>query len=472
MKKNFPIVDSKSMFLKQCFTLILLFVLSSPPVQAQTIELSIEQALIKMKTQSLAIKGSEANRVSHENDRKTMRGNYLPKVSLSATYMKMNEDLGLDISPISQAVGQVANLPASKTLPSTLVLQNEEFGVLGVNMIWPIFTGGKIYHANKAMDAQIRASISEIDQTIDALNTELIERYFGYRLGLKALELYQTSYETMKLHQDHAQKMEANGMISKAQRLFVEISVSEAQMEMQRSEKQIATVKQALVSTLGDTIDIKPISELFMVKNIEPLDFFIEAAQGSNAQLQQVDAKRELAFQNYRIQQSNYYPTLAVVANKELINNNLSHLVPDWFVGVNMRWIIFDGAARTYKVKSAKATVDRVEFLRTKAQIDITVYVSKLYNELMTHVQQLETLEKTYEFANEYVRIQEKAFAEGFATTKDVVDAQLTMSKVKVGRIKILNDYILTLAKLLEVTGQRDRFLEYSQRADREGEDF
>jgi hypothetical protein len=46
------------------------------------------------------------------------------------------------------------------------------------------------------------------------------------------------------------------------------------------------------------------------------------------------------------------------------------------------------------------------------------------------------------------------------------------MSKVKVGRIKILNDYILTLAKLLEVTGQRDRFLEYSQRADREGEDF
>ena len=97
---------------------------------------------------------------------------------------------------------------------------------------------------------------------------------------------------------------------------------------------------------------------------------------------------------------------------------------------------------------------------------------TKLYNELQSYVEQMETMETTYTFAKEYLRIQQKAFAEGFATSKDVVDAEVTMNKVKVGRLKIMNDYVKTLAKLLEITGKSEMFLEYSNRADRVKEDF
>jgi len=68
--------------------------------------------------------------------------------------------------------------------------------------------------------------------------------------------------------------------------------------------------------------------------------------------------------------------------------------------------------------------------------------------------------------------IAEKAFSEGFATAKDLVDAETTLAKVKVGRLKIMNDYVLSLAKLLEFSGEADKFLEYSQREDREREEF
>jgi len=370
--------------------------------------------------------------------------------------------VSLDISPISEAYGNLTNAPAGKQLPSTLVLQNEDFSVAGVNFIWPVFTGGKIHSANKAMDAKIDEALYKIEQKENELNTELVERYYGYRLSKKAVDLYKESYDAMLIHLDHAQKMEKNGMISKAQRLYVEYSTSEAKMEWQKSIRQANTVKEALSNTLGDSIDVTPISELFMLKNIEPVEFFQQSAIENNPLLKQVESKKDLAKANYNIKRSEYLPTLALVGNKELYTKDLSHLVPDWFVGVNLSWTIFDGVSRTYKVKSAKATMDMVDFIDNKAKSDVATYIYKLYNELEMQVEQMETMSKTYQFANEYLRVQKKAFAEGFATSKDVVDAELVVNKVKIGRIKTMNDYVLTLAKLLEFSGQSQLFLQYS----------
>ena len=434
--------------------------------------LTFEDAQQRMNDKNLSLKSATANKRAQEMQRKTMRGLYLPKVSISATYLKMDKDIGLDISPISEAYGNLTNAPAGKQLPSTLVLQNEDFSVAGVNFIWPVFTGGKIHSANKAMDAKIDEALYKIEQKENELNTELVERYYGYRLSKKAVDLYKESYDAMLIHLDHAQKMEKNGMISKAQRLYVEYSTSEAKMEWQKSIRQANTVKEALSNTLGDSIDVTPISELFMLKNIEPVEFFQQSAIENNPLLKQVESKKDLAKANYNIKRSEYLPTLALVGNKELYTKDLSHLVPDWFVGVNLSWTIFDGVSRTYKVKSAKATMDMVDFIDNKAKSDVATYIYKLYNELEMQVEQMETMSKTYQFANEYLRVQKKAFAEGFATSKDVVDAELVVNKVKIGRIKTMNDYVLTLAKLLEFSGRSQLFLQYSLRDDIEKENF
>ncbi len=434
--------------------------------------LSFEQALNQMNKKNLSIKAAEAEMQSHEFTRKTTRGLYLPKISFSATYMKFDQDIGIDISGISEAYRGAANIPANQMLPSTLVIQKEQFASAGINMIWPIFNGGKIRAANQAMDASINEAVYKIEQTKNALNTELVERYYGYRLAKKAVELYTEVYDAMLLHHRNASKLEENGMISKAQRLYTNIAVSQAKTDLQNAINKASTVKDALKNTLADSLDIEVSSELFLIKNMEPISFFQQAARENNPILKQVKAKKMMATQNYNIKKSDYYPSVAIVGNKEITEYQLSELVPNWFVGVNLRWTIFDGVSRNYKIKSAKSTIDRVNFIETKAEADIATYINKLYNEMLSYTEQLETMQVTYNFALEYLRVQQKAFAEGFATSKDVVDAETTLSKVKTGRLKIMNDYILTLARMLEFSGKPELFLEYSQREDREREEF
>jgi len=434
--------------------------------------LTFEQALAQMKDKNLALKSAEAEKKSNEYKRKTTRGFYLPKISFSASYLKLDQDVGLDISGVTDAYRDAASIPADKMLPSTLVLQQEEFATANVNFVWPIFNGGKIRAANQAMDANINEAQFKIEQKQNELNTELVQRYYGYRLAKKAVELYQSVYDAMLLHQSNAEKLQTSGMISKAQLLYANISVSQAKTDLQSAINKANTVNNALKNTLADSSDIKTVSQLFLVKNIESVEFFKQAARENNPLLKQVESKKMLAKQSYNIKKADYFPAIAIVGNKELAQYQLTHLMPEWFIGVNLRWTIFDGAARTYKVKAARATIDRVDYIESKAIADIYTYITKLYNELQSYIEQLETMKTTYDFAKEYLRVQQKAFAEGFATSKDLVDAELTLNKVKVGRLKIMNDYVYTLAKLLEFSGKSEMFLEYSKRTDREKEEF
>jgi outer membrane protein TolC len=455
--------------------LLTIFISSSLSTFAQEIaqNLTFEDAFNEMSEKNLTLKGAEAEKKSNEFLRKTTRGLYLPKISLNANYTKFNDDIGLDISGLTDAAGAVGITPSSNLLsPSKFVIQKEQVGIASLDVIWPIFTGGKIMAANKAMDAKIDEAQYKIEETKSKLNTELVERYYGYRLATKAVILYQETLDVMLLHQRDAQKLEENGMISKAQKLYADLSVSTAQSELNHAKNTQNTVEQALKNTIANEGSINVTSELFLNKEIEPVEFFINSAMENNPLLKQVESKKKMAEQMHKISSSDYLPTVAIIGNKILTEYQLTDAMPNWFVGVNLRWTIFDGMARVNHAKSSKATVDRVEFLETKAHEDITTLINKLYNNTQTCVDQLEDLNSTYKFALEYERVTKKSFSEGFSTTKDVVDAELMLNKVKVGRLKIMNDYVLALAKLVQYAGKPEMFLEYSHRDDRERETF
>ncbi|MCK5781550.1 MAG: TolC family protein [Flavobacteriales bacterium] len=440
--------------------------------QNELMSLRFEDALMEMNSNNLAIKGAEAEKRSNEFLRKTTRGLFLPKISFSANYMKFDQDIGVDLGGITDALGGVGISAGGSLSPSKLVLQKEQVATAGINMIWPIFTGGKIMAANRAMDAKIDEAQHKIDETRNELNTELVERYYGYRLSNRAVDLYQDVLDAMLLHQQNAKKLEENGMIAKAQKLYADLSVSTAKSDLQSAKNTRNTVEEALKNTIVTSNDINTVSELFLLKRIESVDYFIESAMTNNPLLKEVESKKELAKQNYNIQRAGYMPTVAIVGNKLIADHQLAEIMPNWFVGVNLHWTLFDGMSRVYKAKAALATVDRVEFLESKAHEDITTLINKLYNDLSSNVDELETLDVTYTFALEYNRVSQRAFAEGISTSKDVVDSELILNKVKVGRLKVMNDYVVSLAKLLQYSGKSDLFVEYSKRPDRERENF
>jgi len=168
-----------------------------------------------------------------------------------------------------------------------------------------------------------------------------------------------------------------------------------------------------------------------------------------------------MAKAGYMKEVSHYMPDIVAMGRHNLYTWNMWDGVPKTMVGVGFKWTLFDGFARENKVKAALINERMVDSYQQKAQNEIPVLVEKHYVELKKSIEQLQSLETTMEFAREYVQVRQKAFQEGLATSTELVDAELALSKVKIARLQALYAYDVALARLLTVCGRIDLYETY-----------
>ena len=271
----------------------------------------------------------------------------------------------------------------------------------------------------------------------------------------------------IRRHLNDAIALEEQGMLAKAERLYVEFKMTEAERELKNAQLQLETIKDALNNTLAsDNADYVPVTNMFVVQQIEDVEYYKSLAANHNPLLNQVTLKRQLAEEGVRLQRSDYFPQVVAMGGGSVYNYQVTDMLPRWAVGVGVSFKIFDGLNREYKYSAAKQTVRRVEQLETKARSDISILVEKLYNQLENYYNQFESVESSIDFAEEYLRAKNVAFINGMSSASDLIDAELNLAKVRTERIQMAFSYDVALAQLLEAAGVSDEFTSYARRID------
>ena len=85
--------------------------------------------------------------------------------------------------------------------------------------------------------------------------------------------------------------------------------------------------------------------------------------------------------------------------------------------------------------------------------------------ELQNALEQYQGYGPIMELTAEVMRLRQTAFAEGLATSLDVVDAQLSITRAQTGRAQAAYDYVVALAALLESIGHSERFQDFEKNA-------
>lgn len=437
-------------------------------------------------------------------DRKAASGLRAPRVFVTANAVQMADPVTLDLTPVRDAItplydalghyGNFSGVPnpdpntsgVMPTLPDAVstqavrgkllegeaainsaewnqVIQERQFATVNANVVWPLYTGGKINAANTASKIQEEEAGLEKLQKQGELLSELVTRYYGLVLAEQAEKVRQQVDTAMKKHLFDSEKLSEQGQIAKVEFLHAQVAQSDAERELKKAGREVTIVKRGLQNTLAlaDSTDVAAISPLFILKNIEPEDYFVDLALNKNPQLRQVGSKRELAATGVKLEKSNYLPSVALTGTYDLAQKNLSPYVPDWMVGVGLKWSLFEGNARNRKLQSARFKVEQVEEAGLKAEEDIRTVIRKLHQELGMQKEQLTELDKTLEFAQTYVESRDKAFHEGLSTSTELVDANLLLAKVKIERLQAVYNYDVILANLLQVCGTPEKFVTY-----------
>ena len=462
------------------YKILILFIILFSYSSTYSADITFSQALESLYGTHEGMAQAEADYKQKEYSKKAALGLYSPRISLNAAYAYFGNDLTMDVdlSPVSNTVngifgslGGVRTIPLpSISLPNSMeqVVQKDQFFTLNAAMIWPVFTGGQIYAANKAASANL--DIAKYGKTIrhDELGISLAEKYFTLRFIQDIIALKQDVKDSMQEHYNKALKLEKAGMLAKVERLHAEMALSDAEKSLDTSLREAKLVESALKSMISSTDEnINPSTPLFLVKaeDIESLAYFQDMASSSNAKLKQAQTATKLAHAGVINSTSSFIPKINAFGMVNIYDYQLSSLSPDYMVGVQMSINLFDGLQNYHQLKSSKTLEESTKLMAARAEKDIRTLVEQQYITMENARADYNSSLKSLAFAEEYLRARQKAFNQGMATSLDVVDAELALSNSKMSAIQAAYKFDMALITMLATSGMFDNFESYRAKA-------
>ncbi len=420
---------------------------SAPP---SSLSLSFDEALQKLhsgnRSLKIADKGIEAARA----ERDKLNALWYPSLQGAGTYVHLSEKI------------EVKQSLSFLTLAFPLAPRN--LTTVGLTAEWIVFSGGKRIHASRIGNTMIDLARESRQQTDATQRTLLAESYFGLRLAQEVLQVRQETYNNLKLHYENALKLEAAGMIDKAGRLFAQVNMDEAERALEAARKDVSVVQSALRTLLNieDTCNIRPTSSLFINDQLPAKEEFLQTMQTENYTVNQLSLQQNIARQQLHIDQSGYLPDIALFGKQTLYAHGIqSNLVPRTMIGVGFTWNLFDGLAREKRIRQSKIARQTLALGKEKAEEDLSVGIDKLYTQLQKAQDNVRALNTTIELSEELVRIRKKSFAEGMATSTEVVDAETMLATVRVARLAAYYEYDVALMNLLALCGTPEHYARY-----------
>ena len=431
--------------------------------------LSFDEAMGKLYQGSESLKAAHMEIDQRSHEKSAALGLFLPKVEFSARYTRIDEPITIDLNDIRSVILSLHPQVPSRMVPSfDLVVQDSTFLKERVSAVWPIFTGGQIVAANRAADAFLEDARQRKRSMESILTSDLVRRYFGLQLTRRVTATRKQVLAGMDQHLYQVKKLEKAGMVARAERLHAEVARAEADREMKRAVRDEELAQTVLDSIIVAAEPVNPASPLFVARQIEPLEVFRSMAVERNPALRQIAAQKKAAHQAYRKEVGSLFPQVSLFGQRELRAQDLTVLEPEWAVGIGMSFPLFEGGARYHRIESARAVEERVSHLEAQARRDVETLTEKRYQEFMKATEQYDALLTAITAAEENLRVRTSSFDEGFATSLDVVDAQLALSRARIELLVAAYDSDVALAELLEAAGTSDRFSQYQSRVDRE----
>ena len=447
---------------------------------AQCSVYSYAEAESMMLQSSDALKVSDAELQIARHERSKAKSWWWPHLQADGAYAHLSEPIEvrqplshytdpikehiLQIDPSEQLITGLLDKAGSYTLTFPLIPQN--VASVGLTAEWVAFSGGKRLYADKLAQQLVDVAEVNVGQTKSLKQVELVERYYGLALAQQTTEVCRERYEGLRRHYEQALRMEQVGMIDRAARLLAQVGMEEALSEWhqaQYSERNAAMALSQLLGISSDEPSLSLSSSLFIVPQLPPKSVFVEQSTVANHALALLGVQERMAHNELRMAQTDYLPEIALFGKQTLYAHGLpSNLLPRTIVGVGFTWNLFDGLKRERQISQARLAQQSLVWSREQAENDVSLTVSRLYATLQQLAGEARVLDTTIALHAEVLRVRQSAFAEGMATSTDVVDATHALATAKLARLAAYYAYDVALAGMLAACGMMDDFHNYA----------
>lgn len=443
--------------------------------QAQSV-LTFEDATHLLLSRSDALAGAQAALDSQNHRAASLDYLDYPRVDIEAKALESEKTLRLNLEGVKSTASGILPLLNSVTgpaiasgLPNSTVMGVHNSGLQSnITATLPLYTGGKIDATQKAAKAGVRQAGAELTLTEQTLRTQLAQIYFLYQLAVRVRDVRAGVRDGLRLHLTNAQRSEKAGVIAHAQSLQAQVAYDEAVRNLTQADADMRSAGVALTNLLHLPALPSAATPLFVTdRDLPPLRRFIDAALDKHGQLARLAALDEQAGQGVRIESAERMPQVYLFGAYNIAGRNWDLTVPDWAFGLGVKYQLFSGIDRSEAEEAAVLRQAQVRAIIRQTRNDLETGVTRAYNDLVSARDRFRLLDSNIASARENVRVQDASFRSGYATSVDVVDARLALSRAEVDRAQAAYQYDEALARLLASCGEAETFGTYIASADR-----
>jgi len=412
--------------------------------------LSFDEARTALAQASDAQRAAEAAVSGRSHDARAADSLGHPDLSVSATQIWGIKTATLD-TPLG-AIGIDQNLQGPRS---------------SFNTTWPIYTGGRIEAKQRFLAAGVQEAQSELDQVEQHLDDELANIYFGVCLAISVERTRRSVLEQADRQLERAKRFEARGVIPAVERLNAQVARDEAAREHVRAQRDLEIARMRLQRLLVQDTPVEPTTPLFMITSPgKPLSEWLGLAQADSPVLKAFTARRAEAEQGIVAAEAKWKPEVFAFGSYSTIRHYQTLVEPNWIAGIGVSFTLYSREDRANSVDSARDTLRRVESLDGEARNQILTAVEAAYRKVEQAREQFQLLESAIVDARENLRLRERGFEEGQATSLDINEARNALARAETSRSVAAYEFVVALSKLLEVSGQKRSLSEFVQRAD------
>lgn len=451
--------------------LCLYIIIHATQLSAQTLPYTFDEAKAQMLQHATALKAADAQVQMAREEQRKASALWWPQLQGEGMYAHLSEEIEVrqplsqftdpakayvqSIIPSEQLVSGLLDDIGQYTLTFPLIPQN--IASVDLTAEWVAFSGGKRLLARRMAQQLIQVAQTANGAVQAAQVARLTERYYALVLAAEATVVCRERNEALRLHYADALRLEAAGLIDKAMRLSAQVAMEEAERELQHALSTEQVEQQALKRLLGITSEsslILPTSPLTPLVPLLAESDYQAAMCSNNYGLHSLYIEEQMAQAQQCLAQSGYLPDITIFAKQTLYAHGLpSNLLPRTIVGVGFTWNLFDGLYRERQIAQSRLERQSLAYTREHTEAALATTVSELYATLTRTLADTRVLTTTIALNEELARMRRIAFAEGMATSTEVVDAENALSQARLDLLSAYYLYRITLTNLQALCG-------------------
>ena len=455
---------------------------------ADTVRLSLPEALALAGTRSEEVRGAEAQVRGANAQARVARSALLPQVNTQLVYTRalrsVFQDAGFEVpdslrfepdstASVEQRIRYLedntsnAAFGALGSLFGNLPFGREHTWVAAATVSQPLFSGGRIASGVQLAEHAANAARAQLDEARAEVALQVREAYYGARLAEDAEVIVAASVALAREHLARVRLVHESGQASELDVLRAEVELDNLQPQL----AQAANARQLALLNLKRLVNLPADAPLVLTTELDPADPalphpdsivlptlaaaepLLRRRAAVRAAEQQVEMRREQA----DMARAAFLPSVALTGNfqRQAFPTGFApqDWRDDWNVGFAVSWPLFQGFRRGAELDVARADVRQAELQTDQLREAVRLEYEQASGELQRARLQIAAAARTVTQAVRVYELTELRFREGLATQLDVSDARLALQQARMNEANATHDFYRALARAERALG-------------------